>query len=543
MKNKGFTLVELLIVIAIIAIIAVIVLVALDPGFRFASSRNVTRWQEVDSILNAVLKYQADNDGDLPPGIDGNLRMIGTATSGCDTACGATSSGSTVFTDNDAATFSGVFTNTQWNGGNSWVELTDPAANPSGSYESTVKDAGAPISWDNIAWSPDQPFYKQLPDNSSSESGYASGNADMNNNSGLWHLNESSGNIIDTSGNGNDGANDGANYGADGRFLTALDFNGTGDIIHGPPSNDITGDNLQTVTLSAWVKHTDSGDNGYIASLKRSAIPSTLISLDAGNGGAGNLGFLTRNNADTNHSWINHNGGYNDGQWHHLVGVVDGLSRRLYVDGVLRNSDNQGMQNVSGNTAEFTIGGFHDGWNLYFDGSIDEVAVWNRSLSGPEIEDLYRRGINRLKFQVRSCDDAACSGESFIGPDGTGSTYYTELDNTGASPPSLALTNVVDNQYFQYQAGFESDSAPLSPELKSATITGTGGGGGGGEMTQPACLNLTPELVDYYLTTIPEDPQEGSDAMTYYAIKRTPNGRINVKACAPEEGEDIYVQR
>ena len=544
MDNKnGFTLIELLIVIAIIVIIAVIIFVALDPALRFASARNTTRWQETDSILNAILKFQADHDGDLPAGIDTNLRMIGTATSGCDIACGATSSSSTsTFIDDDAGDFSGTYTNTQWNGGSNWIELSNPGVNPTGSYESTIKDAGSSIPWNNIAWTPQQPFYKQLPDNGTSESGYPSGNINMTSNSGLWHLNESSGTINDSSGNGNNGTNSGANYGAVGQFDTALDFNGTGDIIHGPPSNDITGDNLQTITFSAWVKHTHSGDNGYIASLKRSASPSTLISLDAGNGGAGNLGFLTRNNANTNHSWLNHSGGYNDGEWHHLVGVVDGLSRQLYIDGVLRNSDNQGMQDVTGNIAEFTIGGFHDGWNLYFDGTIDEVSIWNRALSGPEITDLYRRGANRLKFQVRSCDDAACSGESFMGPDGTGATYYSELENSSTSLPSLALSNVVDNQYFQYQVDFETDSGSLTPELNSTTISGTGGGGGG-ELTQPSCLNLTPELVDYYLTSMPEDPKDGTDAMTYYAIKKTPNDRIYVKSCAPELDVNIYVQR
>ena len=170
----------------------------------------------------------------------------------------------------------------------------------------------------------------------------------------------------------------------------ALDFDGSNDIVVGPSSNDITGDYLQTITFSAWVKHDDTVDNGYIASLKRQAgSPSTLIALDAGNTGAGNLGFLTRNYANTNHVWLNHNGGYNDGEWHHLVAVVNGLNRILYIDGIERNSDNEGIQNVSGNTAEFTIGGFHPTNMIGFDGSIDEVQIWNRSLSPSEINDLY----------------------------------------------------------------------------------------------------------------------------------------------------------
>lgn len=71
-KTKaGFTLVELLIVIAIIAILAAVVFVALDPAQRFADSRDSTRSSEVNSVLNAVLKYQVDNDGTLPTALVG----------------------------------------------------------------------------------------------------------------------------------------------------------------------------------------------------------------------------------------------------------------------------------------------------------------------------------------------------------------------------------------------------------------------------------------------------------------------------------------
>lgn len=84
-----------------------------------------------------------------------------------------------------------------------------------------------------------------------------------------------------------------------------------------------------------------------------------------------------------------------------------------------------------------------------------------------------------IQFQVRSCNDAACSGESFIGPDGTSGTYYTN--------PAGETMNVSDNQYFQYQVTFTSADNLTSPELSSVTIDySTGGGGGGGgdyEMT------------------------------------------------------------
>jgi prepilin-type N-terminal cleavage/methylation domain-containing protein len=60
---KGFTLIELIIVIAIIAILAAAIFVAIDPARRLHESRNARRWSDMTNILDAVVKYQADNEG------------------------------------------------------------------------------------------------------------------------------------------------------------------------------------------------------------------------------------------------------------------------------------------------------------------------------------------------------------------------------------------------------------------------------------------------------------------------------------------------
>jgi len=62
-KNKGFTLIEILVVIGIIAVLATIVIIAINPARQFAQARNTQRVSNVNSILNAIGQNLADNKG------------------------------------------------------------------------------------------------------------------------------------------------------------------------------------------------------------------------------------------------------------------------------------------------------------------------------------------------------------------------------------------------------------------------------------------------------------------------------------------------
>src|SRR6266542_1200854 len=67
--QKGFTLLEVLLVVAIIAILAGIVIIAINPGKNLADTRNTQRQADVTTILNGVYQYSLDNNGVLPSSI------------------------------------------------------------------------------------------------------------------------------------------------------------------------------------------------------------------------------------------------------------------------------------------------------------------------------------------------------------------------------------------------------------------------------------------------------------------------------------------
>ena len=83
---------------------------------------------------------------------------------------------------------------------------------------------------------------------------------------------------------------------------------------------------------------------------------------------------------------------YNDGQAHHVLAQQSSDGMALYVDGVLAGTNPQtGAQNYSG---YWRIGGDNT-WSSsspWFTGTIDDVAVYSRPLSGSEVAQHYSLG-------------------------------------------------------------------------------------------------------------------------------------------------------
>ncbi|MDB5181668.1 MAG: hypothetical protein JWP13_431 [Candidatus Saccharibacteria bacterium] len=79
-NQRGFTLLEVLLVVAIIAILAGIVIIAINPNKQLGDSRNSQRQADVATILNAVYQYSLDNNGTIPASITATPTELCTTT-------------------------------------------------------------------------------------------------------------------------------------------------------------------------------------------------------------------------------------------------------------------------------------------------------------------------------------------------------------------------------------------------------------------------------------------------------------------------------
>ncbi|MBT4917043.1 prepilin-type N-terminal cleavage/methylation domain-containing protein [Candidatus Peregrinibacteria bacterium] len=79
-NKKGFTLIEVLLVIVIIAILAGIVIVAINPGRQISQANNTQRHSDVKTMLDAVHEFAIDNRGTFPTGITAVATEVGSGT-------------------------------------------------------------------------------------------------------------------------------------------------------------------------------------------------------------------------------------------------------------------------------------------------------------------------------------------------------------------------------------------------------------------------------------------------------------------------------
>lgn len=64
-KYEGFSLIEILVVVALIIILAAITIIAINPAKNFRDTRNAQRASDVNAILNAVTQYTSEHNKKL----------------------------------------------------------------------------------------------------------------------------------------------------------------------------------------------------------------------------------------------------------------------------------------------------------------------------------------------------------------------------------------------------------------------------------------------------------------------------------------------
>jgi hypothetical protein len=171
-----------------------------------------------------------------------------------------------------------------------------------------------------------------------------------------------------------------AAYNASGAFSSSASFDGSGDYISISSPTLPVGDD--PYTIMAWIKPTAMGAYGIAG---------------WGNYGSGNQvnAFRLTPTGLVNYWWSNDLSVTTSdlsGSWHHVVATFNGSLRAIYVDGVQVGNDTPSGHNVP-NTNNFRVGSTNSG--EYFSGSIDELAIYNRSYSAQEIEAIYK-GLSHL---------------------------------------------------------------------------------------------------------------------------------------------------
>jgi len=191
-----------------------------------------------------------------------------------------------------------------------------------------------------------------------------------------WHFDEGSGTILrDSSGNGNDGMIRGATW-TTGISGKALSFDGKDDCVEAPLTESLTDD----LSVEFWMRNSVIlSDQTRIVDLGRSS--STGFQLCEWKDGS-----IIVDNTGGPAANVKTQEPYNDGYWHHVVGVRKGNEYRLYVDGIYVNS-------ITGTIPLYDyvfIGKRAPIGDLcFFDGFIDEIRIYNRALSSGEIKAHY----------------------------------------------------------------------------------------------------------------------------------------------------------
>ncbi len=191
------------------------------------------------------------------------------------------------------------------------------------------------------------------------------------------------GNAKDTSGNGNNGTVHGAVLIRDrfGRVNGAYSFNGVNAYISVPDRADfdLTGD----YAFSVWIYQKSATPSWTVRILdKATAATCDGWNLDTWDGSTGRGIRL-----DVGCPWTIADSAHSLNAWHHVVATVKGGYVTFYLDGQIDGGGT--VASTPTNSLDVYIGAGHGNSSIFFDGAIDDIRIYNRALSVPEVAALY----------------------------------------------------------------------------------------------------------------------------------------------------------
>ena len=210
-----------------------------------------------------------------------------------------------------------------------------------------------------------------------------------------WPGDESPEDIADN----NDGILIGDATYAPGMVGQAFAFDGEGDYVMVPRADNL--DVGAQLTIDFWMK---ADPSNLMEECCQGLVTTDFYELAIAPGAGSVTGVMLMVAAD---DWVHSSdlgdGGYPliSGEWYHVAGVYDGVDVKFYVNGQLVVDPPPQTGNIAPMLeTSFLAIGSEDGrtnepdliGNRYFHGLIDEVDLYNRSLSESEIQAIYNAG-------------------------------------------------------------------------------------------------------------------------------------------------------
>ena len=202
--------------------------------------------------------------------------------------------------------------------------------------------------------------------------------------------------VVDVSKNTNDGINNGSTWTSSGKYNGAFDFNGVNNTITSPHSQSLNFTNSNEFSFSVWVNtNTITAAGKFAGVISKGAYETSdewevILNLDnTGPSAIGAIGF------GVNRAYV-YSSPLVVGEWTHISGNFNGTRAKLFINNELVATT--ATTTYVPSTSPFYIGRMHpSGYHTAFwDGKIDEVRIWNRSLSVDEISQQYNSNLEKF---------------------------------------------------------------------------------------------------------------------------------------------------